>query len=789
MGHKLVVMAIVLALAGTAMGEKGLKNTRPEKSQSSDVSKGHSPFRAPNFGVKQNLGDSIWGFDAQTPTGDNQILGLEFDGAFFWLTGGNSSNDPNKLYKFDAQGNLVATYDQPSAATGWGLRDLAWDGQYLYGSYGSTVYQIDPSNGNVVGTFTGPENPNRALAYDPATDHFWTANFSSNIYEFDRNGNVISSFTNTYSIYGMAWDDVSPDGPWLWVAAQEDNGQGGYNYIYQFDPRTGGYTGIGFPVTYSSPDGYAGGLAFTSDWDNSMGMLFEVIQGNPDAVIGMFVTEAGDSLDPRPPSNLTAYSDYTTPNTITLSWNDPTHYIGGDTLTDFTIEIWRSPGTKDTALIATVPAGTETYQDNNVTDGTYYNYFVRAVDSNDSASAFARVGWYAGGSPYPAPPDNPVANVIDESTVEVSWINPTTQSDGTPLDDLAGIHIYVDGSIAVDFPTTSPGMPYTDTITVTPGSHTIYLTAYDNETPVHESEPTPPINVVTNVHSGGPDGFGYTFMDSDYPGGPAFDWVDITNVGTPLNLGDDANAQVTMPMSFMFYGAPFNPMYVVSNGFLTLQNTTEFSNDSLPTDSPVDLIAPFWDDLNPSSGGNVYYYADTANGRFIVEWYQVPHYGSGGPYTFEVILYHSGDIVFQYLDMGSRIDESTVGIQAQSGAGNYYLLYSYNGSPVTIHDSLAIVFHYPIDVSETPIKPVRTGIIGTTINPGGTSLVSFAVAKNSKVALTLYDLSGRKVRDLFNGFAAKGVHRVAVKGLSSGVYFVKMESGNFRDVSKLVILK
>ncbi len=685
-----------------------------------DVHPGNTAYKPANLGGKENLGDSLWAFDAGTPANETQCLGVEFDGTYFWVTGANSGSDPNKLYKFDANGNLLETYDQPSHATGWGLRDLAWDGQYLYGSASNIISIIDPATGQEVGTFTGPESPNRALAYDPATDHFWTANFSSSIYEFDRNGNVINSYSNSYYIYGAAWDNASPDGPWLWIAAQEDNGAGGYNYIYQFDPRTGTYTGIGFPVVYSSPGGYAGGLAFTTEWDPSMGVLFELVQG-PGVVLGMFVTSYGDPGDPMPPSDVTAYSDYTMPTEIDLSWVDPTHYVNGDTLTDFHIEIWMSSETKDTVFLDTVAAGVQQYTATGLTDGTLYTFYLRTVDVNDSTSSFASVSWYAGGSPYPAPPHDLAATVLDDSTVELTWINPSTQSDGTPLDDLAGINIYLDGELAETYATSDTGALITYDIIVTPGRHTFYVTAVDNESPQHESNPSNEVEVVTNPHSGGPDAYGYTFIDSDHPNGPAFEWIDAS-VGTPYNLGDDANVLIQLPFPFPFYDQTLTEIYLVSNGFFSSTSTRDPGNDPLPNDTKDNIIAPFWDDLDPSSGGTIYTYLDTINNIFVVEWDQVPHYGSsGGLYTFEVIFYPNGDLKFQYLSMVDRLDESTIGIQGGDGSNDYYLQYTYNGDPLTVHDSLAVYWIYPTlnhDVAVISIaEPNGNYEIGDTIIP------------------------------------------------------------------------
>ncbi len=183
--------------------------------------------------------------------------------------------------------------------------------------------------------------------------------------------------------------------------------------------------------------------------------------------------------------------------------------------------------------------------------------------------------------------------------------------------------------------------------------------------PLAKDEPDLRVGQPVTNGSGGPDAFGYRWMDSNEPGGPGFAWVDITGLTSPVPLtGDDAtSAPIAMGMDFPFYGNTFNSVRICTNGFLSFTDaSTVFGNQLLPNSgAPANLVAPMWDDLNPGTTQRIYAYNDGA--RFIVSWVAVPHFGSGGPYTFQTILHPTGEIVFQYLSLADPTNSATVGIQ------------------------------------------------------------------------------------------------------------------------------
>ncbi len=221
-------------------------------------------------------------------------------------------------------------------------------------------------------------------------------------------------------------------------------------------------------------------------------------------------------------------------------------------------------------------------------------------------------------------------------------------------------------------------------------------------------------------HGGGPDPFGYTFLDSNEPGGPRYNWIDATD-GTPLDLADDGEANVTLPFAFTFYGVSSTAIRVGNNGGILFNATTgdvPLTNSDLGSTTVNNLIVPFWDDID-SDTGNVYYkVVGTAPYRiFVIEWYDRPHYSNIGDATFELLLYEStNNIKFQYQDVvfgNASYDygaSATVGIR-QSGSN--YLQYSYN-QPV-LSDGLAICFRYP---GSPPCDPLDVPWFNTSITAG-----------------------------------------------------------------------
>lgn len=72
-----------------------------------------------------------------------------------------------------------------------------------------------------------------------------------------------------------------------------------------------------------------------------------------------------------------------------------------------------------------------------------------------------------------------------------------------------------------------------------------------------------------------------------------------------------------------------------------------------------------------------------------------------------------------------------------------------------------------------------------------TAVLSFQLPVASFVSLTVYDISGRLVADLVNGWRDAGVHDVTFDAadLASGVYLVRLQAEGFIQTRKILLIK
>jgi len=112
---------------------------------------------------------------------------------------------------------------------------LTWDWASLwcgmYGPNGSTVYQLDPSTGTVISSFTGQGVDSYGLAWDGTALWQLDAYNYDQLFRLDASGGLLDTIPSiTTYMAGLTWD-----GTYLWCAAYYDPD----GWIYQIDPATG----------------------------------------------------------------------------------------------------------------------------------------------------------------------------------------------------------------------------------------------------------------------------------------------------------------------------------------------------------------------------------------------------------------------------------------------------------------------------------------------------------------------------------------------------------------------
>ena len=182
----------------------------------------------------------------------------------------------------------------------------------------------------------------------------------------------------------------------------------------------------------------------------------------------------------------------------------------------------------------------------------------------------------------------------------------------------------------------------------------------------------------------------------------------------------------------------------------------------------LDVIVTTWDSsaatqqLFPSGGADTTIRTSAAGWTFL----ELPiNYFS----TEDIPAY--ANIVFAVSDSAESTDLSSV--------GSYVLI-----------DNVSL--DQPTDVSNIDQVPVRFNLSQNYPNPFNPSTsIEYRIPKSTQVTLSLYDILGNRIAELVNENQPAGNYMYKFDGsdLSSGTYFIKLNSGEFSAVRKILLLK
>ncbi len=302
----------------------------------------------------------------------------------------------------------------------------------------------------------------------------------------------------------------------------------------------------------------------------------------------------------------------------------------------------------------------------------------------------------------------------------------------------------------------------------------------------------------------------YDEVDTGYVECPVYDWVDVAGIGTRLldgEIPDDTTVVINLPASFgpfRYYGQNYTQLSICSNGLVAPGSTTfalrDTKNVALPRGSEPPMLAVNWDDIYPPFGNGIWYYHDSTNHRFVVQWDSMPYVGAYWIVDwYEIVLYDTTlsaadgncEFVFQYLT-ANKTNSATIGIQNPAGtigiSALFNTTYTKGASPWIPGHAIKFTTDVPKVAVEEPAVgtalPQRLALLPSAPNPfRDAARLRYAVPREMKLSLSVYDRTGRRVKVLFSGLAQPGIRTAAWDGrddqgrhAAQGVYFWRLES-------------
>ncbi len=174
---------------------------------------------------------------------------------------------------------------------------------------------------------------------------------------------------------------------------------------------------------------------------------------------------------------------------------------------------------------------------------------------------------------------------------------------------------------------------------------------------------------------------------------------------------------------------------------------------------------------------------------------KLSNFGSGKSYDVRLIsASQQGELRFEHKGINLEANSSHQIMPAWNDLQKQHLnILVDNGNDGTVDDSM-LVENQATDVKDEsylgiPNKYYLAQNYPNPFNPLTT--IRFGVPKTSFVTLKVYDILGREVETLVNEEKSAGSYEVKLNaaGLASGIYFCKMQAGDYSATKKLILIK
>ena len=228
---------------------------------------------------------------------------------------------------------------------------------------------------------------------------------------------------------------------------------------------------------------------------------------------------------------------------------------------------------------------------------------------------------------------------------------------------------------------------------------------------------------------------------------------------------DEVVGPFNLPFTFAFPGGSTNAIDISSNGFVWLStgNPDPRCCDGDPFLFLLDpaSIAALWQDLDPTSGGNIYYDVAPSGTEVHVTWVAVPEYGTitPSPNTAQITLRSDGSFRLAWQTVDNQFHTCLVGFSQGNGASDpgsvdfsNLVLFGAGGTPLKLaaqsgsRPALGTTFTMNVDqIASGSLLGVMAfgflqfvpgidlsgiGMIGCELNVSLDALLSFAVTGN-----------------------------------------------------------